>query len=757
MGRIQNKSQKLLYNLVYITLVFILVYQFGLGINLDLNFSLQLIGVLIGSSLVKFFLFNPLILYLLIAISILLGLLVNHYITPFIMPLFRIIYSLMQNIVYNLMGQENIAEENLLLYWGILIVLVSLVNAIILFRNKNIYLFLPLYIGVFLYYWYNFYDASYWLIAIFLLAFIILMGSDRFSREIKKLNKSTPINEEKLYSSWIQVVIKYSLLIVIIGLLLPKNYNYIRWPWLQGRVYSVFPFVEDLRSYDAATRGGGEAGLFNFSMTGAENGASRLGGPAYLSNRKIMTVYANQGHYLRGNVQQIYTGSSWESIPNPSSYHSIGENFSDWSTQDMRPFYNYVSLTIQNNDFASLTLFSPYKAARINIDAPSDIVLNRDDTLVFPDGVYDGESYRIWAQKPLPYGVLLANGIDFSKDDIDDIDIYLQIPEDAITDRTRDLVAEITGDLHDDYSKSITIEEYLRSNFEYNLSPDDIPFGHEFIDYFLFEGQEGYCTYYASAMAIMLRLEGIPTRYVEGYIALEETANGVYEVRHNNAHAWVEAFIEPVGWMQFEATPAYPVESRMENYQAEEVEEGPDTGPIPEDSSELDDYFERPEVTDDSEYGFNGGIIDREDSSDTESNPAITIIMLVLAMIMPLRLLLGLYRYKAKESQANKLPSKQRIIYLYNEVTKLISQLGYPQEIGETHYEYAQRVGYKFYDPVGDDIKGFKDITDIFVRSKYGDISTEEDIFILEEFRRILEIRLKNKLGTIKYFYDKYI
>lgn len=758
MDKIHNKSQKLIYNFVYIGFVFILVYLFGLGINLDLSFFLQLTLVTIVSMVIKIFLLNPLFLYILLAIAFLGGILVNHYITPFFMPLFERLYFLLENIFYNFKGQGNIADENILLFWMLLIIFVSLFNAFILFKNKSIYIFLPVYIAAFLYYWYNFYDQSYWLISIFFLGFFILMGYCKFVKETNKFRQKTSVDLEKLYSPWIMTAIKYSVLIVILAILIPKNYNYINWPWLQHRVYTAFPFVENLRSYDVYTRASGEASLFIFSMTGAENGSSRLGGPVNLSDKRIMTVYSSEANYLRGSIQHTYTGNEWQSIRSPITYHSVRENFSDWSGDDMRYYYNYLILTIQNHDFASTTLFSPYKPAFVDFEDKSDLVLNRDDILEFPYGIYDGESYTVWAQKPLPYGVLISNGVQMTKDDIEDIDIYLQIPEDKITDRTRDLTREIAAESQSDYNKAISIEDYLRNNFEYNLSPSEISEDDEFIDYFLFEGQEGYCTYYATAMAIMLRLEGIPTRYVEGYLAFDSIDDGIYEVRHDNAHAWIEAFIEPVGWMQFEPTPAYPVQARLENYSPEVAEEPSNTDEIPGDNSGLDDFYERPDVTDDSELGFSGDIINNEDASEEYTdNRAITFIISALLMVLPIRYLVGMYRHKSKEYRAKKLSPNKRVLYLYGEIVHLISLLGYPQLNGETHHEYAQRVAYKFYDLVEDDIKGFKDITNIFVMNKYGNITTEEDILILEQFRNKLETRLKNKIGLFKYYYNKYV
>ena len=756
MDKTQANNQKIIYNLMYFIFVLILGYLFGLGIHLELSLSLQFLFVLLGSMIIKIVLFYPIILYILLIIGLLGGFLVHHYITPFLIPFLERIYFFSENIVNHLLGKENIFDENLLLFWGILILLISLFNGIILFKDKNIYLLLPVYIGTFLYYWYNFYDISYFIISIFFFGFFILMGLDQFFKEAEQLKKNE-IKIEKLYDPWIKTVVKYSILIVGISLLLPKNYNYIQWPWLQQQAYQTFPFIEDLRSYDAFTRDVGEASLFNFSMTGTGE-TSRLGGPVNPSDKMIMTVYSSEGNYLRGNVQQTYTGNQWQRIKSPSRAHTVGKNFSNW-TKDMDPYYKYITLTIQNHDFASTTLFSPYKPAFVDIKDGSHIILSHDDIVEFPHGVFEGESYSIWAQKPLPYDVLIFSGMNFTKDAMDDLDIYLQIPEDKISDRTKNLTKEIVRGELNDYKKAQAIEDYLRKNFDYNLQPDEIPEGQEFIDYFLFEGQEGYCTYYATTMAMMLRLEGIPSRYIEGYLALEPVEEGIYEVRHQNAHAWVEAFIEPVGWIQFEPTPAFPILNPMVDTPTEIIDEIVDRDILMDERPEMDMDFERSEVLDDSELGSGGFPLNDEnlmkDGYDFRS--MILFILIGLALILPIRYFIGIFKWYSSKSKANQLPRDQRAIYLYSRILRLMDMMGYPQQRGETHNEYAQRVSYKFYELSEDDTIGFKEITDIFVRSKYGWDTTDEDLLILEAYREKLEKRLKNRLGRINFYYNKYV
>jgi len=74
---------------------------------------------------------------------------------------------------------------------------------------------------------------------------------------------------------------------------------------------------------------------------------------------------------------------------------------------------------------------------------------------------------------------------------------------------------------------------------------------------FLFDKKRGYCEYFASAAVVLLRLEGVPTRYVTGFsMDAAETVGGHYVVRESDAHAWIEAWLPDRGWVEADPTPA---------------------------------------------------------------------------------------------------------------------------------------------------------------------------------------------------------
>jgi protein-glutamine gamma-glutamyltransferase len=132
--------------------------------------------------------------------------------------------------------------------------------------------------------------------------------------------------------------------------------------------------------------------------------------------------------------------------------------------------------------------------------------------------------------------------------------VYLQLP--PLDPRIPALAKGIVLKAGTPYDKAVAIETYLRSRFTYTLQlsgkPGDDPLAH-----FLFETRAGHCEYFASAMTIMMRTLGIPSREVNGFLAGEfNDLAGDYIVRASDAHSWVEVYFPAAGWVTFDPTPA---------------------------------------------------------------------------------------------------------------------------------------------------------------------------------------------------------
>lgn len=136
-----------------------------------------------------------------------------------------------------------------------------------------------------------------------------------------------------------------------------------------------------------------------------------------------------------------------------------------------------------------------------------------------------------------------------------DVEPWLEVS--GVTARVETLAKEITADCENDYDKCKAIERFLRE-YTYNTrvvyrEADSL------IDSFLFGKQEGYCVHYTSAMVMLLRLNGIPARFVNGYYCnySQQNEDKDYVITGNCAHTWPEAYIAGYGWIRLEPTAAY--------------------------------------------------------------------------------------------------------------------------------------------------------------------------------------------------------
>ncbi|MGN0483501.1 MAG: transglutaminase family protein, partial [Lachnospiraceae bacterium] len=103
----------------------------------------------------------------------------------------------------------------------------------------------------------------------------------------------------------------------------------------------------------------------------------------------------------------------------------------------------------------------------------------------------------------------------------------------------------------------------LAKQCSYRLQLDSIKDGTDTVEYFLSKSHKGYCTHFASAGVFLLRQLQIPARYVSGYVISKESfkvqADGNFkaQVIDRNAHAWVEIYLNEIGWVPVDMTPGY--------------------------------------------------------------------------------------------------------------------------------------------------------------------------------------------------------
>lgn len=126
-----------------------------------------------------------------------------------------------------------------------------------------------------------------------------------------------------------------------------------------------------------------------------------------------------------------------------------------------------------------------------------------------------------------------------------------------------------------------SVDAYLRDDFSYTELPPAPAAGRAALDAFLFDGRAGYCQHFSGAMAMLLRMGGVPARVVTGF-----SPGGYVErrdewvVRDTDAHSWVEAWFESAGWVVLDPTPGEtPARSQIAALQAAPVPAEPAGAP----------------------------------------------------------------------------------------------------------------------------------------------------------------------------------
>lgn len=134
--------------------------------------------------------------------------------------------------------------------------------------------------------------------------------------------------------------------------------------------------------------------------------------------------------------------------------------------------------------------------------------------------------------------------------------LYLQGAE-SVSPRVRELGMQIVqqAGAQTPYDQAKAIERWLRTYIQYNESIPNPPNDRDPIEWFLFDLHEGYCNYYATAMIMMLRTQGIPARLAAGFAqGTWDPEQNAFLVRERDAHTWVEIYFPGYGWIEFEPT-----------------------------------------------------------------------------------------------------------------------------------------------------------------------------------------------------------
>lgn len=242
-------------------------------------------------------------------------------------------------------------------------------------------------------------------------------------------------------------------------------------------------------------------------------------------------------NHLRGLTFDTYARGRWEPGLEAQTFHAVKAAPSVRGTSRTR-----VTTLGETRG----VLFLPLAAG--GLDGPPGQEVRTDGR--------GGGAYRVEEDPPSPYGASLRaegqNGLTALPLSPTERARCLAVPPE-IDPRVRVLARQLTAKARGPQEKTAAITDYLLTHYGYSLGYQPPP--GDPVSGFILARKPAHCEYFGSAAVILLRLAGVPARYVTGYYAHENAGKGVTVVRQRDAHAWAEAWTDGFGWQTVDATP----------------------------------------------------------------------------------------------------------------------------------------------------------------------------------------------------------
>lgn len=502
-----------------------------------------------------------------------------------------------------------------------------------------------------------------------------------------------------------------------------------------------------------------EAEDFSLNQVGIGDSDIILGGNIDPDDTLILEVSSPKKIYLKASTKSTYRDNSWTEtdLGEGPLYDTMGivddtceilfglERLSDKTIEDMS---SLESIKVTYKNIRTKSLFIPLKMDTIKLNGlPREIILKNNDTLKVDKIASTNFNYEIqyyafdYNNKDLEEALRKSKVGIFDEWDVSwesEVGTYIKNAKairkqycslpDNLPQRVKDLAYTITKDETNDYDKVKAIETYLAKNYVYTYTPGSPDSKKDFVDYFLFENKQGYCTYFATSMAILTRCIGLPSRYVEGYITPTSYRQGtrVYDVTNKQAHAWVEVYFEGFGWIPFEPTAVYRNAFRQ------------DYGPSPVNTG-MPNFTGNYAVYDEDLITGIGGL--RDDQKSIMIN-----VLLIATIIILLLLVVGIRFWR--KWRLTKINARDAILLCYKQYLNILAYQKIPINENETPRVFAKRIDNQFQF----DKATFSELTEIFLVARYSQLEIdEEQRNRVIDFRKELLNNLKKHIGLPRY------
>ena len=384
---------------------------------------------------------------------------------------------------------------------------------------------------------------SLWFLAFLVVFMVLALTAAAVGRLEAETSQATLVGELKWLTAgkvWLGLVAGTLLLSAVFFLLMPRlaSSEIAQASWLPSRLDLSLGGLAMLPSKPSASVAPGIFPSRQDDRVLGDGQYATLGYTGSSADRAVMHVRSRVSSYWRGATLDQYDGRGW--LPSSPQIKLRNENRHEYIFPDSKLSLSgekvywqaYYMLSDQPN-----AVFTGYNPGRIYLSQTGPLLLER------------GTLYRALSSVPHLRPELLRNDSVVSEDISN-----LALP--SISERTAALAESIVQGASTDYDKAARLERFLFTNYPYDLNVEPLPSGRDAVDFFLFEQQAGYCSHFATSMAVMARHVGLPARVAVGYLpGFIDPLTGAHIVRVGDAHAWVEIHFQQHGWVAFDPTP----------------------------------------------------------------------------------------------------------------------------------------------------------------------------------------------------------
>lgn len=316
-------------------------------------------------------------------------------------------------------------------------------------------------------------------------------------------------------------------------------------------IFPILPRTKNQGGHTSQTGYTEEVNVSNWSRF-TEGSSSQVALRIYSDG--LVNISANiPKSLLRTRALGLFDGKTWEPLPRKKSIDRL------LTVQEAR--IPTESLQIVRETLGSPAIPVPYGVKRVDVSVGSE-QWPAEWTEASEWMEYRLRNRRLQYEVEVFHAPLIEVG--YPKDQPSGI--YLQVPKRFKNSKIEELSKTLLTGKNNPTSKARAIQNYfIEQDFKPYLGEDrseensqifsETPFGKSTLEYFLFEMKKGHCELFASSMALMLRMGGVPTRLVSGFRIGRWPVSDVLTVRMSDAHAWVEYYRKDAGWIPVDPTP----------------------------------------------------------------------------------------------------------------------------------------------------------------------------------------------------------